>query len=164
MSGKSTAVENLKRRIEGYLRETVGTYQVAPEDSYSLRHGTTRLIIRPTNLPGSDKTLAVLFAFVAIGVNVTNELTRYLNDINKQIIFGKFFVLEDQKLVICQHSLLGDTLDKDELMIGIAAVALTSDEYDEKIVERFGGKRCIDAETEALRRSPPGYTGPTITG
>ena len=164
MSGESAVLENLRTKFGDYLRATIGRYEVTRDGSYSLRHGTTRLIIKPRGLSGTDKTIVSIFAFVAIDVNVTDELMRYLNDINKRVTFGKFFVIEDQKLVICQHSLLGGTLDKDELMVGIAAVAYTSDQYDEKIVERFGGKRCIDAETEALRRFPPGYTGQTITG
>ena len=164
MSGESAALENLRTRIGDYLRETIGRYEVTRDGSYSLRHGTTRLIINPRGLSGTDKTIATIFAFVAIDVNVTNDLFKYLNEINKGITFGKFFVIEDKKLVICQHSLLGGTLDKDELSVGIAAVAYTSDQYDEKIIKSFGGKRCIDAETEALRRFPPGYTGPTITG
>lgn len=164
MSGKSTALENLRTRIENYLRETVKRYEVTADGSYSLRTGTTRVIINPRSLSGVDKTIVSIFAFVAIDVNVNNELTRYLNEINGKITFGKFFVIEDKKLVICQHSLLGATLDKDELAVGIAAVAYVSDQFDEEITKRFGGKRCKDVEDEALRRFPPGYTGQTITG
>ena len=164
MSGKSTALENLRTKIGDYLRETVGRYEVTRDGSYSLRTGTTRVIINPRSLSGADKTIVSIFAFVAIDVNVTNELMRYLNEINARITFGKFFVMEDKKMVICQHSLLGATLDKDELAVGIAAVAYVSDQYDEEITKRFGGKSCRDAENEAMRRFPPGYTGQTITG
>jgi len=164
MSGKSTALENLRTKIGDYLRETVGRYEVTRDGSYSLRTGTTRVIINPRSLSGADKTIVSIFAFVAIDVNVTNELMRYLNEINARITFGKFFVIEDKKMVICQHSLLGATLDKDELAVGIAAVAYVSDQYDEEITKRFGGKSCRDAENEAMRRFPPGYTGQTITG
>jgi len=164
MSRESAALENLRTRVGNYLRETVRRYEVTRDGSYSLRTGTTRVIIKPQSLSSTDKTMVSIFAFVVIDVNVTNELMKYLNEINGRITFGKFFVIEDKKLVICQHSLLGSTLDKDELAIGIAAVAYTSDQFDEKIIERFGGKRCIDAENEALRRFPPGYTGQTITG
>jgi hypothetical protein len=164
MSGESTALENLRARIGNYLREIVKRYEVTGDGSYSLRTGTTRVIINPRSLSGADRTIVNIFAFVAIDVNVTNELIRYLNEINAKINFGKFFVIEDKKLVICQHSLLGATLDKDELAVGLAAIAYISDQYDENIVKTFGGKRCIDAENEALRRFPPGYTGRTITG
>jgi len=164
MSEKSPAVASLRTKIEQYLREMAGGYQVTQDGSYSLRHGTTRLVIKPAGMEGTERTMVNIFAFVTINVNVTNDLFKYLNDINKEINFGKFFVLDDQKLVICQHSLVGGTLDKDELIVGIAAVALLADKYDEKIVEKFGGQRCIDAENEALRRFPGGYTGPTITG
>jgi len=164
MSGQPAAVENLRAKIGEYLRAALGRYEVTRDGSYSLRHGSTRLMIKPVALPDSDKTIVNLLAFVNIDVNVNNDLVKYLMDLNKNILFGKFVVLEDQKMVLCQHSLLGEKLDQEELMVGIAAIVLTADKYDDEIKARFGGMRVIDAENEALRRFPGGYTGGTMEG
>lgn len=162
MSSESAAVENLRTKIGKYLRETVGSYEVTKDGSYSLRHGSTKLLVKPVGLPNTDKTIVSILAFVTIDVNMNNDLMKYIMDANTNLIFGKLVFLEDQKLIVFQHSLLGDKLDPEELMAGIGAVAFSADKYDDEIRSKFGGKRVTDAENEALKRFSDGYAGGTM--
>ena len=48
------------------------------------------------------------------------------------------------------HSILGGTtLDKDELTATVRDVALIADEYDDKLVKKYGGQRMLDLLEEA---------------
>lgn len=149
MSKQSDAVSALQSKIQNYLRQTVGSFQVLQDGNSSLSYGSTRVIITAHDLGTSGKTLVNIFAFVTYGVRVTDELYRYLMDVNKDVIFAKFFVVEDQKLVVCQETLLGDRMDPEELAVSVAAVAQLANEYDDKIVQRFGGKTTEQFEREA---------------
>lgn len=151
MSKKSGVVSALQSKIQDYLRQTIGSYQVLKDGSSSVQYGSTRVIITAHELGTSGRTLVNIFAFVAYGVNVSDELYRYLMDINKNIIFAKFFVVEEQRLVICQETLLGDKMDSEELAVSVAAVAQLADEYDDKIAERFNGKTTQQFEREAQK-------------
>lgn len=135
------SLENLRSRIESFLKET--PFQVTKDGSYSLLYGSTNVVIKPLIFSGTIPLVSI-FAYVVQGVNVNDKLMRYLNDINSRIVFGRFFVIEEEKLVVCQHSLFGSTLGKDELFTAIAAVAGASNQYDEEIMQKFGGKRFID--------------------
>ena len=48
------------------------------------------------------------------------------------------------------HSILGGTtLDRDELTATLRDVALIADEYDDKLVKKYGGQRMLDLLEEA---------------
>lgn len=155
-------IKKLREKVEGYLREIVGSYQVTRSGDYSFRHGSTRIVIRPTFLRNMNKSILRIIALTVINIDVNDDLTRYLNDINSRIYFGKFIAIEPEKMVVCTHSLLGDKLDKEEFLTSVAAVALLSDKYDDEIIQKFGGIRAIDYETRSSRGFPKGYSGKTI--
>jgi len=46
--------------------------------------------------------------------------------------------------IVFEHTIVGSTCDKKELESSVAAVLEVSDDYDDKIVERWGGKRALD--------------------
>jgi len=48
------------------------------------------------------------------------------------------------------HTILGGTtLDSDELMATLRDVALVADEYDDKLMKKYGGQRMLDLLEEA---------------
>jgi len=143
---ESLSVRDLRGRIEDFLRQTFGTYEVDTEDRYAIRFGTTKVVIGAHEW-FENKTLVNVVAIVAIDVDVTKDLMEFLNNTNANLVFGKFFAMKDQRLVLCQHVLLGDKLDREELELTVAAVAAIADQYDEKIVDRFGGMRYTDFES-----------------
>jgi len=102
-------------------------------------------IVRPHEWV-KDRTLVNVVAIVAMGVEPTKDLTEYLNNTNMNLIFGKFFVMKEQNVVLCQHALLGDKMDREELETAIMAIGAVADHYDEEIVNRFGGMRYTDFE------------------
>ncbi len=149
MSKPSNAVSALQSKIQDYLRQTVGRCEVLRDGSSSVRYGSARVIITAHELGQTGRTLVNVFALVVQGTNVTDELYGYLMEVNKNVVFGKFFAVEGQRLVVCQETLLGDKMGPEELHIAVSAVAQLADEYDDKIVAKFRGKTMQQFEDDA---------------
>ena len=68
---------------------------------------------------------------------------------NGQLRFGAFAYVPEGNLVMFGHSILGgDAMDVKELIATVHDVALVADEYDDRIVARYGGARMQDVIEE----------------
>lgn len=141
-----SGVASLRTRVEKFLNEVFGKYVTDPETrGYLVQHGSTQVVVVPHEERAA--TLVNIIGVVAINVNLTRDLNKFLNDLNAKIVFGKFVVIEENRLVLFQEGLLGDKMDREELEIAVATVAATADKYDDEIVEKFGGFRFIDVQS-----------------
>lgn len=144
MTDAAKTVEDLRSRIEGYLREKKVGFEIRPDGSYKVRHGSTAVLIIPR--PWAEKHLLVqLVSAVALNITqITPELTRFLAEENHNLLFGKFSLDPKNNAVWYEHSLLGDNLDPEELFSAIVTIVSTADQYDEKITGMAGGQRVAD--------------------
>lgn len=85
------------------------------------------------------------YSWVVTDVEPSEELCLFLLEENAELLFGAFG-LRDRDTVIFKHSVVGDRdkLDRAELESSVRAVITMADEYDDEIVERFGGLRAVD--------------------
>ncbi len=84
-------------------------------------------------------------AYVASGADLNTELQLYLLRENDTMRFGAFGVDESGDIIF-QHTIIGSTVDKNELKETVANVMRIADQYDDYIVEKWGGKRGLDYE------------------
>jgi hypothetical protein len=97
----------------------------------------------------NDRALIRVVAQVVAGVNAEPSLFRQLLILNGQLRFGAFAFIPDGNLVMFGHSILGgDSMDVKELVATVHDVALVADEYDDRIVARYGGARMQDVIEE----------------
>ena len=82
-------------------------------------------------------------SYVVTGVELTPDLLYYLLRENDDMRFGAFGIDEDNDIYF-EYAIVGSTCDKPELKAAVGAVAATADEYDDLIVERWGGARAVD--------------------
>ena len=92
---------------------------------------------------GEEEAIITTRAYVVTGVDLTPELMRYLLAENAGMRFGAFG-LDDEGDIIFEHSIVGSTCDQKELEASVVHVARTADEFDDKIVSRWGGERALD--------------------
>jgi hypothetical protein len=81
---------------------------------------------------------------------------RYLLTYNLRLILGGFglSVGEDGKgSVVLTHTILGDSMDREELYGSVSAIARVADDLDDQIVTAFGGKTTLDKLT-ATQHAP----------
>ena len=46
--------------------------------------------------------------------------------------------------IVYEHGIVGSRCDKEELKASVMAVALTADDYDDKIIARWGGQTALE--------------------
>jgi hypothetical protein len=145
MAVQAMPLEEVRRKVEIFLREKRLNYEVRAGGDFYVRYGSTFAVVAPREW--QERTLVKLLAPVALNITkITPELTRFLAEKNNQLVFGKFSLDTRNSAVVYQHALLGDFLDAEELFIGVAAIVGTADQYDEEVSNMAGGERVADLE------------------
>ncbi len=134
------------------IEETLGshgTYRKVDDRLYVVKQGSTYVMI--SIVPwGDGKALVRSAAQLVKGVQMDGQLAVELLQLNAQLRFGAFGYDRQEQLVIFTHSILGGTtLDADELLATLTDVAIIADEYDDKIIGKYGGQTMRDLLEEA---------------
>ncbi len=134
-------MQAFKQMLEMYLQEIVGPFEKG-QDFYRIPYESTAIILIP--LEWGPRILLRVAAVILKEITGDPELDKTLSELNREYLFGKFNYYPDSNVIFIEHYLLGDYLDKEELAVTLRALALTADEVDDQLKEKFGGKRFID--------------------
>ncbi|HXI14231.1 MAG TPA: YbjN domain-containing protein [Thermoanaerobaculia bacterium] len=139
--------ERVYGQVKSYLDELVEEhFDDAEHCDFYLKYGSTIVEISIDPYEEDDSVVQIL-AFCVQGVEPSFELMRDLLQINAETTLGAFSVVDND--VFYSHSFLGRGLQADQLIASLNSVASVSDDYDEKIVAKYGG----ETATERLRNS-----------
>ncbi len=148
------------------IESTLGqnrAYRKIEDKLYVVKQGSSYVMINV--VPWStDRAIVRCVAQLVKGVRMESALALQLLRLNSVLRFGAFAYVRDGELVLFLHSILGgDTLDPAELVATIRDVALIADDWDDKIIERFGGQRMQDlleetALSRVLATEPDGFS------
>ena len=136
--------DTLTLRI-GRMLAAAGIRANVTEDGYRIFHESTALDIDVVEQ--KERLLIHLVGPVVFQVPDSPELTRWVAIEGQNTFFGSASLrpMDDGLAEVwIGHTLLGDYLDEDELLNAVSAVAQQSDEWDDVLRERFGGKRVAD--------------------
>jgi hypothetical protein len=136
-------VEALREKVDRCLRESALGASPDATGDYMLAHGNVITWLRPMAWK-DDRTLLRVWSITNVEMAVTGELTRFLVATNAKVAFGGFHLDERRPSVLMAHSLLGDYLNREELLVALAAVTGTADRFAPEIRQRFGGKLFTD--------------------
>lgn len=143
--------EEVYRKVKSYLDDLVEEhYDDAEHCDFYLKYGTTVIEISIEPYEEDDAVIEIL-AFCVQGVDPSLDLMKELLQLNSEIHLGAFSLVNTD--VYYSHSFLGRRINPDQLIASLNAVASISDEYDEKIVRRFGGQTALDRLRSASRRT-----------
>ena len=146
MEFKTEAQKEAYEGTRDHLNALFGEVNVkAMDDTFVLQEGSTFVYARVFPI-GEEKTGVEVFSYVVVEVDITEDLMRYLLTYNLRLILGAFglSVGEDGKgAVLLTHTILGDTMDREELYASLSAIARVADDLDDHIVTTFGGKTAL---------------------
>ncbi len=129
-------------KVERYLNQLFEEPFKDPDDGhFYVTYGSTVLEIA-VDPYGPEEAIVRLVAYCVQGVEVSENLERGLLETNLDLPVGGFALI-DQDVFLC-YSLFGKTTDSRSLLDAIAGVANASDEYDDLIVAKFGGKTALE--------------------
>lgn len=144
------AYDKVGRYLEDYFDQP---YRDPDDGHYYVTYGSTVLEIS-VDAYGPEEAIVRLVAYCVQGVDVSENLERGLLETNLDLPIGGFSLI-DRDVFLC-YSIFGKAIGRRSLLDAIAAIANTSDEYDDLIVAKYGGKRAIDSLRE--EQSPASET------
>jgi hypothetical protein len=138
--------------IERTLSDS-NAYRKIDDSLYVLKQGSAYVMISVVPW-GDNKAMVRCTSQLVKGVDVDGPLAKQLLELNGHLRFGAFAWDPAEHTVLFSHTILGGTtLDPEELMATLRDVALIADEYDDKLVAKYGGQRMLDLlEESALER------------
>jgi len=146
--------EEVYRQVKSYLDELVDEhFDDAEHCDFYLKYGSTVLEISIDPYEDDDAVIEVL-AFCVQGVDPSYDMTRELLRLNSEVPLGAFSMVDND--IFFSHSFLGRRMRPEQFIASLDAVASISDEYDEKLVKRYGGETALERlrSTSKRRQSP----------
>jgi hypothetical protein len=147
MRFKHEVHEDTFNRVQEYLGELFEEPYHDPEEGhFYVRYGTTVLEIS-IEAYGSDEAVVTIMSYCVQDVELAEELLLGLLELNHQLAFGHFSLVDGD--IFFSHSLLGRDLTPRALLRAITAVATLADDYDDRIVEKYGGQTALERIQDA---------------
>lgn len=133
------------RKTHESLREFLGELFEEPlydeeNGHFYVRYGSTVLEIS-VDPYGPEEAMVSFMSYCVQGVQLDEDLLLGLLELNHTIPFGAFSLVGED--IYFSHSLFGRSLDRTNVLGAVAAVANVSDEYDDRIVAKYGGQTAL---------------------
>jgi hypothetical protein len=147
--------------IERTLQDSAA-YRKVDESLYVIKQGSAYVMINVVPW-GRDKAMLRVTAQLVKGCRMSGDLATQLLELNAHLRFGAFAWDQQDNIVLFTHTILGGTtLDPDELIATLSDVALIADDYDDKLMQKYGGQRMLDLLEEAameriMEKDPEGF-------
>jgi hypothetical protein len=154
MHFETEAQKAVYEKVASWLRESFGPTVNAREEgpvfdvAAGLVMGGSAVAHVSVDPWGERDATVTVRAYVVTDVEPTPDLLHFLLRQNDRMRYGAFGLDKDND-VFFEHSVLGSTLDKEELMASVMAVLNTADRYDDEIRQRWGGRRALDRLLES---------------
>ncbi|MCC7479335.1 YbjN domain-containing protein [bacterium] len=145
------------------MRELFGEYCSMHPDypRVDLQYGSAFVvtICLPWNHDGKEDAIVRTRCYVVTGAELRAELLEWLLKQNYNVRFGAFGI-DDENDIFFQHTIVGSTMEKEELRAMVMAVIWTSDESDDEITSRWGGMRYTERLAAPAAPAPPAEPAP----
>jgi hypothetical protein len=140
MQFDSDAQKEVYDKVLPWIKELFGIFVRPQEDApyFGLNIGSA--FVHIGILPwGEHDAVIKTRSYVVRKVAASPELMHFLLRENDTMRFGAFGLDEDGDIFF-EYSIQGSTCTLDSLKCAVLAVGYTADQYDEKIVEHWGGE------------------------
>jgi type III secretion system-like peptide-binding chaperone len=136
------AQEETFQKVKEYLGELFEEpYHDVENNHFYVRYGTTVLEISVEPY-GSEESMVTIMSYCVQDVEIEDELLLGLLELNHQLLCGSFSLVGND--IFFAHSLFGRSLDPRDLLRAITSVANIADDYDDRIVARYGGQTALE--------------------
>ncbi|HET7510628.1 MAG TPA: hypothetical protein VFJ65_10310 [Solirubrobacterales bacterium] len=116
-------------------------YHDPESNHFYVRYGSTVLEISVEPY-GTEETMVVIMSYCVQDVELEEDLLLGLLELNHQISCGSFSLVGND--IFFAHSLFGRSLEPRDLLRTITSVATVADDYDDRIVARYGGQTALE--------------------
>ncbi len=131
--------KNLKVYLAELFDEDV--YHEDDTGHFYVSYGSTVIEIS-VHAYGPEEITVSVVAYCVQGAAVDENLLLGLLELNHTLPVGAFSLVGTD--IYFSYSIFGRSLERRDLLNAIAAVANISDDYDDRIVAKYGGERALD--------------------
>ena len=145
MEFKNQIQKEIYMKVKDWLLEAFGEMRVTILESRPaivVKHGSALAQVHVLTW-GDDETNIITRSYVVSGAEIDEELMRFLLHENEKKRFGAFGLDEDDDIIF-EHTIVGSTAQRMDVVYSVHAVISTADEFDDKIISRWGGKSALD--------------------
>ena len=146
MEGPVPTVEDVTQKVQRILAKNFSV-RLGGDGGYFLDGGSTtcKVSCQQFGPAEAESVLVLLETPILYEVPITDELCRWIA-IEGRRTFGQYALhpldeSEKEGNLWFDHALLGDTIDTGELCLTAGLMLAIADHEDDKLQERFGGKR-----------------------
>jgi hypothetical protein len=139
-AGQQACYEKVAPWMQELFADSVVPYTLEPVFSVNLGSAIAYTKVSPWD---DEDAIIITRSFVVTDIEITPDLTYYLLHLNESLLFGAFGLDADDDIVF-EHNLIGSTCAKEALRMSVMSVIRIADEYDDEIVENWGGQRALD--------------------
>lgn len=134
--------EETFKKVKEYLGELFEEPYHDPENNhFYVRYGTTVLEIAVEPY-GPEEAVVNIMSYCVQDVELEEDLLLGLLELNHQLLCGSFSLVGND--IFFAHSLYGKGLEPRDLLRAITSVATVADDYDDRIVARYGGQTALE--------------------
>lgn len=142
MDFENECQETTHDTVGRYLSELFDAPYSDPENGhYYVGYGSTILEVSVEPY-GPEEAVVQITAYCVQEAELADDLALGLLELNHELPIGGFSLVGSD--IFFSHGLFGKSLDRNSLLGGIAAVATVSDDYDDRIVAKYGGRTARD--------------------
>ncbi len=131
----------LREACKRYLKNSGLQFLTDAQDDLVLPfEDGVQVFVMPRELP-DGRTVVKVETLCVKGMRIDGDLGIFLAEENGKILFGKLTLYPERQEVHFEHALLGDYLNQAELELAVQLVAFSTNQYDDQIKEKWGGKK-----------------------
>ncbi len=137
---------HIRDRVRAVVDALVGPDAVKTDTDSDLVFDfeTTRVFVG-TRVLASTEIIVRVFAIVSVDVDASPALGLFLAEANFALAIGKFSLDPVRRVVWFEEALLGEAFTDAELRRVIELIAVTTNDYDDRIAQMFGGRTATEA-------------------
>lgn len=129
----------IRQRIELSLRDMVDIeFQTMEDGNYRIVRGSAVIYLTLTPWGARDMIMRCT-SYVVVGATIDSDLLAFLLWANSRMTFGAFAIDDDQDILF-EYTLIASNASIFELKEAVKSVAKAVDDYDNKIINRWGGR------------------------
>lgn len=135
-------VAEVKDKVQRHLVGAFGSVALDKDGDYSIEAGSARVYVSVSEW--GERTLVRVFAQTNFELTPSPELYEWIVKHTRSYRFGHVSLVEFEDgtaRLDFDHTLLGDFLDPEELLVAVRMVGTTADEIDDEVKDTFGGRR-----------------------
>ena len=137
----SEQLKVLRETCKNYMTKSGLKFMIDMDQDFLLMFDEgVRVFVMPRDWP-DGRTVVKVEALCNKGMRVDGDLGLFLSEENGKLLFGKLALYREREEVHFEEALLGDFLNQAELEVAIGLVAASTNNYDDLIKNKWGGKK-----------------------